>query len=102
MRNSIDSPKRLGREQLVIPWEVASQLAVSLREYLDSIKDNAGKTPKDLYKLAARPGVQRPDMKASELVAWFKKDRDLGHGHSMAICKASTDKRWVHAPSKKT
>jgi hypothetical protein len=74
---------------------------MSFQAYLDNIKAKTGKTPEDFRKLAAKAGVYRPDMKASELVAWLKKDFDLGHGHSMAIWKVFTDKGWVHAPSKK-
>jgi len=51
--------------------------------------------------LAVKAGVYRSDMKASELVAWLKKDFDLGHGHSMAIWAVFKDKGWVHPPKKK-
>ncbi len=30
-------------------------------------------------------GKLRPDIKAGEVVAWLKKDFELGHGHAMAI-----------------
>ena len=30
-------------------------------------------------------GLLRPGVKAGEIVAWLKKDFDLGHGHAMAI-----------------
>ena len=50
--------------------------------------------------MAAKAGVYSPDMKASELVAWLKKDFDLGQGHSMAIWKVFKDKGWVGGPSK--
>ena len=74
---------------------------MSFQAYLDNIKAKTGKTPEDFRRLAAKAGVYRPDMKASELVAWLKRDFDLGHGHSMAIWKVFTDKGWVRAPSKR-
>jgi len=40
-------------------------------------------------------------MKASKLVAWLKKEFDLGQGHSMAIWAVFKDKGWVHSSKKK-
>ena len=74
---------------------------MSFQAYLDNIKAKTGKTPEDLRALAEKAGVFSPEMKASELVAWLKKDFDLGHGHSMAIWAVFKDKGWVHARSKK-
>jgi hypothetical protein len=34
-------------------------------------------------------------MKAGDLVAFLKKEFDLGHGHSMAIWAVFKDKGWV-------
>jgi hypothetical protein len=100
-RNSIESPKRLGRAHLVIPWEVANRLAVSSQAHLDNIKAKTGNAPEDFCILAANAGVHRPGMKASERVAWLKRNFDFGLGNSMAIWKAFTDKGCVHASSKK-
>jgi len=75
---------------------------MSFKAYLDNIKAKTGKTPEDFRKLAAEAGVYSPEMKASQLVAWLKKDFDLGHGHSMAIWKVFKDKGWVHEPAKKS
>jgi hypothetical protein len=75
---------------------------MSFQAYLDNIKTKTGKTPEDLKLLAEKAGVFRPNMKASELVAWLKRDFDLGHGHSMAIWAVFKDKGWVRQarPSK--
>jgi len=43
------------------------------------------KPPEDLRRLAAKAGVYKADMKAGDLVAWLKKEFQLGHGHSMAV-----------------
>ena len=75
---------------------------MSFQAYLDNIKAKTGKTPEDLHRLAVKEGVYRPDMKATELVAWLKKEFGLGQGHSMAIWAVWKDRRWVRAPSKKT
>jgi hypothetical protein len=71
---------------------------VSFQAYLDNIKTETGKSPDDLRVLAEKAGVYRPDMKAADLVAWLKKEFDLGHGHSMAIWAVFKDKGWVAAP----
>jgi hypothetical protein len=74
---------------------------MSFQAYLDNIRAKTGKTPEDLRTLAAKAGVYKPDMKASELVGWLKKEFDLGHGHSMAIWAVFKSKGWVHPSSKK-
>lgn len=74
---------------------------MSFQAYLDNIKAKTGKTPQDFRALAAKAGVYRPDMKASELLRWLKRDFDLGQGHSMAIWKVFKDKGWVRELSKK-
>ena len=74
---------------------------MSFQAYIDNIKAKTGKTPEQLKKLAEQAGVYRRDMKASELVAWLKKEFDLGHGHSMAIWAVFKDRDWVDQPKKK-
>ena len=74
---------------------------MSFQAYLDNIKAKTGKTPEDLYRLAVKNRVYSPDMKATELVAWLRKEFGLGQGHSMAIWAVWKQRRWVHAPSKK-
>ena len=68
---------------------------MSFQGYIDNIKAKTGKTPEDFRNRAEENGILKPDMKAGELVAWLKKDFDLGHGHSMAIWKAFKDNGWV-------
>ena len=73
---------------------------MSFQAYLDSIKGKTGKTPDDFRALAKKAGILRPDLKASELVAWLKKEFDLGHGHSMAIWAVFIDQGWATSPEK--
>ena len=63
---------------------------MSFQAYLDNIEARTGKSPADFKKLAKEKGFLsdarlRADVKAGEIVAWLKKDFDLGHGHAMAI-----------------
>lgn len=58
---------------------------MSFQAYLDNIKAKTGKSPDDFKKLAEKKGLLKPDVKAGEIVAWLKKDFELGHGHAMAI-----------------
>ncbi len=74
---------------------------MSFQAYLDNIRAKTGKTPDQIKTLAAKAGVYTPDMKASVLVAWLKKEFDLGHGHSMAIWAVFKDQGWVELPKGK-
>jgi len=74
---------------------------MTFQAYIDNIKAKTGKTPEELKDLAAKAGVYRPDMKAGELVAWLKKEFDLGHGHSMAIWAVFKSRGWVESPKNK-
>ncbi|HXS37851.1 MAG TPA: DUF4287 domain-containing protein [Flavipsychrobacter sp.] len=63
---------------------------MSFQAYIDNIKTKTGKTPEDFKKLAEKKGFLekgelRNGVKAGDVVAWLKKDFDLGHGHAMAI-----------------
>jgi hypothetical protein len=63
---------------------------MSFQAYLDNIKKRTGKGPEDFTNLAEKKGFLekgklRPEVKAGEIVAWLKKDFQLGHGHAMAI-----------------
>ena len=63
---------------------------MSFQAYLTNIRSKTGKTAEDFRKLAAQKGFisngkLKPDVKAGEVVAWLKKDYELGHGHAMAI-----------------
>jgi len=73
---------------------------VSFQAYLDNIKGKTGKTPDDFRALAKKAGILRPDLKASELVAWLKNEFHLGHGHSMAIWAVFIDQGWPTSPAK--
>ena len=35
--------------------------------------------------MAKQKGLLEPGVKAGQIVAWLKKDFELGHGHAMAI-----------------
>jgi hypothetical protein len=58
---------------------------MSFQAYIDNIKAKTGKTPGDFKKLAAQKGLLKDGIKAGEVVAWLKKDFELGHAHAMAI-----------------
>jgi len=63
---------------------------MTFQAYLDNIKAKTGKGPDDFKRLAATKGYTengtlRAGIKAGEIVAWLKKDFELGHGHAMAI-----------------
>ncbi len=74
---------------------------MSFQAYIDNIRTKTGMTPEDLKVHAAKAGVYKADMKATELVTWLKQEYDLGHGHSMAIWAVFKDKGWVEAPKTK-
>ena len=74
---------------------------MSFQAYIDNVKLKTGKSPEDFKRLAEEAGVFSPAMKASDLVAWLKKDFNLGHGHSMAIWAVFKDQGWVPSQSKK-
>jgi hypothetical protein len=63
---------------------------IPIQKYLENIKIKTGKTPDDFKELAIAEGyfengTMKPTVKAGEVIAWLKKDFDLGHGHSLAI-----------------
>jgi Domain of unknown function (DUF4287) len=58
---------------------------MTFQAYLDNIEAKTGKTPADFKRLAKEKGLLEPGVKAGQIVAWLKKDFDLGHGHAMAI-----------------
>ncbi|MFA6541427.1 MAG: DUF4287 domain-containing protein [Bacteroidota bacterium] len=74
---------------------------MSFQAYIDNIKSKTGKSPEDFKKLAEKKGIFSPEMKAGDLVAWLKKDFQLGHGHCMAIWQYFKTKGWVEMPKKK-
>ena len=58
---------------------------MSFQAYIDNIKTKTGKSPADFKNLAAKKGLLNAGTKAGAIVAWLKKDFDLGHGHAMAV-----------------
>jgi len=68
---------------------------MSFQAYIDNIKAKTGKTPEQFRELAEKAGVLKPGMKAGDLIAWLKKEYDLGHGHSMALFKYFKDSDWI-------
>ncbi len=63
---------------------------MSFQAYIDNIKAKTGKTPEDFRKLAEEKGYLQKGklkngVKAGQILAWLKKDFDLGDGHAMAI-----------------
>ena len=70
---------------------------IELQTYYDNIKKKTGKTPADFKKLAIskgyfEKGILKPTVKAGEVIAWLKKDFNLGHGHSLAIYHSFKEK----------
>lgn len=66
---------------------------MSFQAYINNIQAKTGKGIDEFKQLAEQKGflqngVLRDGVKAGEIVAWLKKDFDLGHGHSMAIYAA--------------
>lgn len=74
---------------------------MSFQAYIDNIQSKTGKTPDDFKNEMKKAGVLSPDMKATDLVNWLKKNYGLGHGHSMAIWAVFKSKGWVTDPKKK-
>jgi hypothetical protein len=58
---------------------------MTFQAYIDNIQAKTGKTPEDFRRLARKAGLLKPDVKASVIVAWLKREFGLGHGHAMAI-----------------
>lgn len=63
---------------------------IPLEKYYENIKIKTGKTPADFKKIAItkdyfEKGKLKSTVKAGEVIAWLKKDFDLGHGHSLAV-----------------
>jgi len=66
---------------------------MSFQAYIDNIKTKTGKTTADFKKIAEKKSLLKEGTKAGEIVAWLKKDFDLGHGHAMAIYATFKGKR---------
>jgi len=77
---------------------IAGGTHVSFQAYLDAVKAKTGKTPEQLKAQAARAGVYRTDMTATELVTWLADTYTLGRGHAMSVWAVWKSKGWVQAP----
>ena len=58
---------------------------MSFQAYLDAVEDKTGLTPRQLLEIAQGKGLDRPGVKAGDVVAWLKDDYGLGRGHAMAM-----------------
>ena len=66
---------------------------MSFQAYLTNIEIKTGKNVNDFKKIAEKKGFLikgklNPKTRAGEVIAWLKKDFELGHGHAMAIFAA--------------
>jgi len=59
---------------------------MSAQAYLTTIEQRTGKTPRELIASAADAGLTTGS-KAGEIVAYFKTEHDLGHGHTMTLAQ---------------
>lgn len=57
---------------------------MSFQAYLDTVKEQTGKTVADFRALAAKRGLT----KHGEIVAWLKQEFGLGYGHATAVAAA--------------
>jgi hypothetical protein len=58
---------------------------MSFQAYLDNIETKTGLTPRQFVALAHEKGLDRPGVKAGEILAWLKDDYEMGRGHGMAL-----------------
>jgi hypothetical protein len=58
---------------------------MSFQAYLDTVEKKTGLTPRQLMAIAHDKGLDAPDVKAGEILAWLKDDYELGRGHGMAV-----------------
>ena len=54
---------------------------MSFQAYLDNIEEKTGKTPNDFIAEAKKKNITE----FKDILAWLKKDYDLGTGHARAI-----------------
>lgn len=74
---------------------------MSFQAYLDNIKEKTGKTPEDFHALAGASGLLGPELTATTLTDWLKREFGLGHGHAMAIWAVFKQSGWASAPGGK-
>jgi hypothetical protein len=73
---------------------------MTFQAYIDNIKANTGKSPKDFHRDAKQDGLLSPDLKATRFVEWMNTRYGVGRGHAMAIWAVFKAKGWVEAPAK--
>ena len=54
---------------------------MSFQAYLDNVEEKTGKTPNDFIAEAKQKNI----MEFKDIIAWLKKDYNLGTGHARAI-----------------
>lgn len=54
---------------------------MSFQAYLDNIEAKTGKTPAEFVAMAKKKGLTE----SKDIIAWLKKDHDLGLGHARAL-----------------
>jgi len=69
---------------------------MSFQAYIDNIKAQTGKTPKDFLALAKKKGLLNEGVKTGQIVAWLQQDFGLGRGHAMAIVLTLRDATQPH------
>jgi Domain of unknown function (DUF4287)/Domain of unknown function (DUF5655) len=67
---------------------------MSFQAYLETVKEQTGKTVADFKTLAAEKGLS----KHGEVVAWLKQDFGLGHGHATAVAAALLNANHFNTP----
>lgn len=78
---------------------------MSFQAYLDHIQAKTGKSPEDFKRMAEQKNFTQKgvlQVKATEIVAWLKKDFALGHGHCMAIYCLLKDMKQTRIVNGKT
>lgn len=73
---------------------------MSFQAYIDNIEKKTGKTPEQFKAAMEAAGIYSPDMKASGLVDFLRKEYGPGHGHSMAIWAVFKNNGWVNVHKK--
>ncbi len=58
---------------------------MSFQAYLDNIEAKTGKAPEEFIQMAHEKGLDKPGVKAGEIITWLAEDFQLGRGHAMAI-----------------
>jgi len=58
---------------------------MSFQAYLDNIEAKTGKAPEEFMQIAHEKGLDKPGVKAGEIITWLAEDFQLGRGHAMAI-----------------